>query len=45
MTQPKPEGYTSISPCPIVDGAGRTIDFLVRGLDAAEIRTHRRAVA
>ncbi len=30
----KPEGYTSVSPYPVVDGAQRTIDFLVTVLDA-----------
>jgi uncharacterized glyoxalase superfamily protein PhnB len=34
----KPEGYTTISPYLIVDGASRTIDFLVRALDAVELR-------
>ncbi len=34
----KPEGYTSVSPYLIVDGAERTIDFLRRVLDATEIR-------
>lgn len=36
----KPEGYTSVSPYLIVDGAGRTIDFLVRVFDAVELRRH-----
>lgn len=34
----KPEGYTSVSPYLIVDGAGRTIDFLVRVFGAVEVR-------
>lgn len=34
----KPEGYTSVSPYLIVDGASRTIEFLVRVFDAVEIR-------
>jgi uncharacterized glyoxalase superfamily protein PhnB len=38
MPQTKPQGYPSVSPYLIVDGAARTIDFLVRVFDAAEIR-------
>ena len=34
----KPAGYTSVAPYLIVDGAGRTIDFLVRAFDAVELR-------
>jgi PhnB protein len=34
----KPEGYSSVSPYLIVDGASRTIDFLVRVFDAVELR-------
>ena len=34
----KPEGYTSVAPYLIVDGAGATIDFLTRALGAVEIR-------
>ncbi|HLE28122.1 MAG TPA: VOC family protein [Anaerolineales bacterium] len=34
----KPQGYTSVSPYLIVDGASRTIDFLVRVFDAVELR-------
>ena len=34
----KPEGYSSVSPYLIVDGADRTIDFLVRVFDAEEPR-------
>ena len=34
----KPEGYNSVSPYLIVDGAARTIDFLRNAFDAVEIR-------
>jgi PhnB protein len=34
----KPEGYTSVSPYLIVDGAARTIDFLTKALGAVELR-------
>jgi uncharacterized glyoxalase superfamily protein PhnB len=34
----KPAGYSTVSPYLIVDGAGRTIDFLVRAFDAEELR-------
>ncbi len=34
----KPAGYTSVSPYLIVDGAGDTIDFLVRVFGAVELR-------
>ncbi len=34
----KPQGYTSVSPYLIVDGASRMIDFLVRVFDAVELR-------
>lgn len=34
----KPDGYTSVSPYLIVDGAERTIDFLVRVFGAVELR-------
>lgn len=34
----KPDGYTSVSPYLIVDGAERTIEFLVRVFGAAELR-------
>ena len=34
----KPQGYSTVSPYLIVDGAGRTIDFLVRVFDAVELR-------
>jgi PhnB protein len=34
----KPEGYTTVSPYLIVDGAGRTIDFMTRAFGATEIR-------
>lgn len=38
MNAYKPEGYNSVSPYLVVDGASRTIDFLVRGLGAVELR-------
>lgn len=34
----KPEGYSTVSPYLIVDGASRTIEFLVRVFDATELR-------
>jgi len=34
----KPQGYTSVAPYLIVDGASRTIDFLVRAFNAVELR-------
>ena len=34
----KPDGYTSVSPYLIVDGASATIDFLLRVFAADEIR-------
>ncbi|MGQ0602305.1 MAG: VOC family protein [Anaerolineales bacterium] len=34
----KPHGYTTVSPYLIVDGASRTIDFLLRVFDAVELR-------
>jgi uncharacterized glyoxalase superfamily protein PhnB len=34
----KPDGYTTVSPYLIVDGAARTIDFLTSVLGAKEIR-------
>lgn len=34
----KPQGYTSVSPYLIVDGASQTINFLVRVFDAIELR-------
>ena len=34
----KPEGYSTVAPYLIVKGAGRTIDFLTRVLDAVELR-------
>ena len=37
----KPDGYTSVSPYLIVDGAAQTIDFLVRVFDAVELRRHQ----
>jgi len=38
MSSHKPQGYTSVSPYLIVDGVARTIEFLVRALDAVELR-------
>ena len=39
MTTPwKPDGYPTVSPYLIVDGAEGTIGFLVRALDAVELR-------
>ena len=40
MTTPayKPQGYSTVSPYLIVDGAARTIDFLVRVFEAVELR-------
>ena len=34
----KPEGYTSVAPYLIVDGADRTIDFLIKAFGAVELR-------
>ena len=34
----KPDGYTSVAPYLIVDGANRTIDFLVRVFHAVELQ-------
>ncbi len=34
----KPQGYTTVSPYLIVDGASRTIEFLARAFDAVELR-------
>jgi uncharacterized glyoxalase superfamily protein PhnB len=34
----KPDGYTSVAPYLIVDGAARTIDFLVKVFGATELR-------
>jgi uncharacterized glyoxalase superfamily protein PhnB len=34
----KPEGYTSVSPYLILDGAGRTIEFLTNVFGAVELR-------
>ncbi len=38
MTAHKPNGYTSVAPYLIVDGASRTIEFLVRVFGAIELR-------
>ena len=37
-TSYKPDGYTSVAPYLVVDGAERTIEFLVRVFGAAELR-------
>lgn len=37
----KPEGYTSVAPYLLLDGAAQTIDFLVRVFDAVELRRHQ----
>ncbi|QDV35751.1 VOC family protein [Tautonia plasticadhaerens] len=34
----KPEGYNTVSPYLIVDGAAGTIEFLIRAFDAVELR-------
>jgi PhnB protein len=34
----KPRTYTSVAPYLVVDGAARTIDFLVRTFDAVDLR-------
>ncbi len=34
----KPEGYTSVAPYLIVDGADRTIEFMVNAFSAVELR-------
>lgn len=34
----KPDGYTSVSPYLVVDGAAGTIEFLTRVFDAVELR-------
>ncbi|HEY8429017.1 MAG TPA: VOC family protein [Sandaracinaceae bacterium] len=36
----KPEGYTSVAPYLIVDGAARTIEFLTRAFGAVELRRY-----
>ena len=37
-TSHKPNGYTTVSPYLIVDGAARTIEFLVKVFDAVKLR-------
>jgi uncharacterized glyoxalase superfamily protein PhnB len=37
-TSHKPNGYTAVSPYLIVDGAARTIEFLVKVFDAVKLR-------
>ncbi len=36
----KPEGYTSVSPYLVVNGASQTIEFLVQVFDAVELRRY-----
>jgi hypothetical protein len=36
----KPDGYTSVAPYLVVDGAQCTIDFLVAVFDAQPLRMH-----
>ena len=36
----KPEGYTSVSPYLVVDGAAETIDFLVKTFGATKLRSY-----
>lgn len=36
----KPEGYNSVSPYLVVDGAAGTIDFLTNAFDARELRRY-----
>ncbi len=38
--QPKPEGYSSVSPYLVVDGAQRVIEFLKQTFDATELRRY-----
>lgn len=38
MPAHKPNGYTSVAPYLIVDGASGTLDFLSKALDAVELR-------
>jgi PhnB protein len=38
MSSHKPNGYTSVAPYLIIDGASRTIDFLMRVFGAMELR-------
>ncbi len=43
MSRPyKPEGYASVSPYVMADGAQRVIDFLVKAFDAQPLRRHDR---
>ncbi len=37
----KPENYTSVAPYLVVNGADRTIDFLVKVFGAQRLRSHR----
>lgn len=44
MTKPhKPEGYSTVSPYLIVDGAARVIEFLVGAFDAEPLRAFKNA--
>jgi uncharacterized glyoxalase superfamily protein PhnB len=36
----KPAGYTSVAPYLVVDGASRTIEFLLRTFDGVELRRY-----
>jgi PhnB protein len=38
MSSHKPNGYTSVAPYLIIDGASRTIDFLMRVFGAMDLR-------
>jgi uncharacterized glyoxalase superfamily protein PhnB len=39
---PKPEGYSTVSPYLVVEGAQRVIDFLQRAFDATALRRYER---
>jgi PhnB protein len=39
---PKPEGYSTVSPYLVVEGAQRVIDFLRRAFDATALRRYER---
>jgi uncharacterized glyoxalase superfamily protein PhnB len=39
----KPDGYSSLSPYIMADGAQRVIDFLIQAFDAREMRRHDNA--
>jgi uncharacterized glyoxalase superfamily protein PhnB len=40
MSTYKPSGYTSVAPYLVVDGASRSIDFLVKAFGATELRRY-----